>query len=133
MKIAIVGTGYVGLVSAACLADFGHEVAAFDIDREKIERIKRGELPIYEPGLGALIEEQDLGDFGPLRWDASVIPPIVTRGVLIDLAGARDVVALPAYLLANAPEGALVLFLGAGSITSAAAELARELRAAVLS
>ena len=56
MKIAILGTGYVGWVGAACLADFGHEVAAFDVDQDQIERIEQGALPIYEPGHGALTE-----------------------------------------------------------------------------
>ena len=62
---------------------------------------------------------------------AAIGEPLRALGTEVAYVG--DVVALPAYLLANAPEGALVLFLGAGSITSAAAELARELRAAVLS
>ena len=56
MKVAVIGTGYVGLVSAACLADFGHEVAGFDRDADKIARIDVGQMPIYEPGLGTLVE-----------------------------------------------------------------------------
>ncbi len=55
MKIAMIGTGYVGLVSAACFSDFGHDVVAFDIDDAKIDRLRRGELPIYEPGLDSLV------------------------------------------------------------------------------
>lgn len=50
------GTGYVGLVASACLSDFGHRVTALDIDEERIERLKNGELPLYEPGLSKLIE-----------------------------------------------------------------------------
>ena len=56
MKVAIVGSGYVGLVSGACFADFGHEVVCIDKDESKIERLLRGVMPIYEPGLDALVE-----------------------------------------------------------------------------
>jgi UDPglucose 6-dehydrogenase len=55
MRIAMVGTGYVGLVSGACFSDFGHDVVCVDKDAGKIQRLTRGELPIYEPGLEALI------------------------------------------------------------------------------
>ncbi len=55
MKIAMVGSGYVGLVSGACFADFGHEVVCIDRDPTKIARLNEGEMPIYEPGLGALV------------------------------------------------------------------------------
>ncbi|MFV0335163.1 MAG: UDP-glucose dehydrogenase family protein [Tropicimonas sp.] len=56
MKIAMIGTGYVGLVSGVCLSDFGHEVICVDKNPTKIEMLERGEVPIYEPGLDALME-----------------------------------------------------------------------------
>jgi UDPglucose 6-dehydrogenase len=56
MKIAMVGSGYVGLVSGACLADFGHDVICIDKDPAKIERLLAGEMPIYEPGLDELVQ-----------------------------------------------------------------------------
>jgi UDPglucose 6-dehydrogenase len=55
MKIAMIGSGYVGLVSGACLADFGHEVVCIDVDAQKIEALQRAEVPIYEPHLDALV------------------------------------------------------------------------------
>lgn len=55
MKIAMIGTGYVGLVSGVCFSDFGHDVVCVDKDPAKIEKLNRGETPIYEPGLEALM------------------------------------------------------------------------------
>lgn len=55
MRIAVVGTGYVGLVAGACFADIGHTVACIDTDPRKIEKLERNEIPIYEPGLDEVV------------------------------------------------------------------------------
>src|ERR1700753_3364895 len=55
MRIAMIGTGYVGLVSGACFSDFGHHVTCVDKDAGKIDALKRGEIPIFEPGLDVLV------------------------------------------------------------------------------
>ncbi|MCW0014659.1 2-dehydropantoate 2-reductase N-terminal domain-containing protein, partial [Burkholderia pseudomallei] len=55
MKVTIIGTGYVGLVTGACLADIGNEVLCIDVDRRKIDTLLAGGVPIYEPGLQDVI------------------------------------------------------------------------------
>jgi len=55
MRIAMIGTGYVGLVSGACFADFGHHVTCIDKDKDKIAALERGVMPIYEPGLAEMV------------------------------------------------------------------------------
>src|SRR3984885_8001393 len=54
MRIVMVGAGYVGLVSGACLADFGHEVVCVEVDENKVVSLREGRVPIYEPGLSEL-------------------------------------------------------------------------------
>ena len=56
MHIAMIGTGYVGLVSGACFADFGHHVTCIDKDAAKIDKIRAGVMPIWEPGLESLVK-----------------------------------------------------------------------------
>ena len=51
MNISVLGTGYVGLVTGSCFADLGNDVTCIDIDKEKIDALKSGRVPIYEPGL----------------------------------------------------------------------------------
>lgn len=60
MKISIIGAGYVGLVTSACLAELGHEVTVMDIDDKKIAKLNRGIVPIHEPGLSRLVEKNNL-------------------------------------------------------------------------
>src|SRR6187401_2528433 len=57
MRIVMVGTGYVGLVSGACFAQFGHDVVCVDKDAGKIDRLRQGEIPIYEPGLDRMVAD----------------------------------------------------------------------------
>ena len=56
-RIAVIGTGYVGLTTGACFAHLGHEVICADIDADKVDRLNRGEIPILEPGLDRVVEE----------------------------------------------------------------------------
>ena len=57
MRIAMIGTGYVGLVSGACLSEFGHDVVCIDKDASKVETLKSGGIPIYEPGLDDVVAD----------------------------------------------------------------------------
>ena len=56
MRVTVIGSGYVGLVAGACLAEAGNDVVCVDSDAAKIERLERADLPIYEPGLQPLVE-----------------------------------------------------------------------------
>src|SRR3989338_6080441 len=80
MTIAVVGTGYVGLVSAACFAELGHTVYAIDIDEKKIAMLREGKSPIYEPGLEELIK-QGLTN-GRLRFETDITVALPTAQVI---------------------------------------------------
>ncbi|HJV11527.1 MAG TPA: 2-dehydropantoate 2-reductase N-terminal domain-containing protein, partial [Burkholderiales bacterium] len=56
MNVTVIGTGYVGLVTGACLADAGNHVFCLDIDENKVARLNRGEIPIFEPGLEPIVK-----------------------------------------------------------------------------
>src|SRR5688500_17095664 len=70
MNVTVIGTGYVGLVTGACLADTGNNVFCLDLDREKIRRLSEGEIPIFEPGLEAIVRRNEQA--GRLRFSTDV-------------------------------------------------------------
>ena len=70
MRVGVIGAGYVGLVTAACLAELGHDVTCIDTDAAKVARLKAGEMPIYEPGLEALVGAN--GARGRLRFATDI-------------------------------------------------------------
>jgi len=74
MRVAMIGTGYVGLVSGACFADFGHHVICVDKDADKIAALSRGDLPIYEPGLEPLVQSNVRE--GRLRFATGLAGPV---------------------------------------------------------
>lgn len=85
MKIAMVGSGYVGLVSGACFADFGHEVVCIDKDESKIALLDQGIMPIYEPGLDALVETNVKA--GRLSFTTSLAEGIKGAGAIFIAVG----------------------------------------------
>ncbi|MEM8994746.1 MAG: UDP-glucose/GDP-mannose dehydrogenase family protein [Acidobacteriota bacterium] len=74
MKICVVGSGYVGLVTGACLADFGMDVTGVDKDESKVERLRAGEIPIFEPGLATIVRKNM--EQGRLRFTTDLGPAI---------------------------------------------------------
>lgn len=85
MQLAVVGTGYVGLVAGAGFADFGNDVACVDVDAGKIARLQRGEVPIYEPGLDALIASNSKA--GRLKFSTDVAGAIRNAEVVFIAVG----------------------------------------------
>jgi len=85
MHIAMIGSGYVGLVSGACLADFGHDVTCVDKDEQKIEALRRGHIPIFEPGLEELVAKNIRE--GRLNFTVDVAEPVRTAEAVFIAVG----------------------------------------------
>jgi UDPglucose 6-dehydrogenase len=85
MNIAMIGTGYVGLVSGACFADFGHTVTCVDLNGDKIAALQRGEIPVFEPGLEQLAAENAAS--GRLRFSTELAPAVAAADVVFIAVG----------------------------------------------
>ena len=85
MRITMVGTGYVGLVSGACFADFGHQVTCVDKNAEKIAALRRGEIPIFEPDLDRLVEANTRA--GRLRFSTELAVPVAESDAVFIAVG----------------------------------------------
>lgn len=88
MRIAVIGTGYVGLVSGACFADFGHDVTCADLDETRIDALQRLEIPFYEPGLSEVVERNVTA--GRLRFTTSIAEAVTPAAVIFLAVGTPE-------------------------------------------
>jgi UDPglucose 6-dehydrogenase len=112
MRVVIIGTGYVGLVSGACFAEFGAEVTCVDVDAQKVARLRNNEIPIYEPGLEALVAKNVRDKRLSFTTD------------LAEVAGAADLVFIAVGTPSRRGDG----FADLSYVYEAARQLAGELR-----
>jgi len=110
-KVGVIGTGYVGLVTAACLADLGNQVICVDNDRKKLENLKKGIIPIYEPGLEALISKNKRAK------------RIVFSNSIKEAAGKSEIIFICVGTPANADGGADL-----SAVEKVAADIARAMK-----
>ena len=85
MRITMIGSGYVGLVSGACFSDFGHEVTCVDLDESKIDGLRQGQIPIYEPGLEDLVASNAAA--GRLSFTTELAPAVADADVVFIAVG----------------------------------------------
>jgi UDPglucose 6-dehydrogenase len=85
MNVTVIGTGYVGLVTGACLADAGNSVFCLDLDTKKIERLNRGEIPIFEPGLEAIVKRNEQA--GRLRFSTDIAASVAHGDIQLIAVG----------------------------------------------
>ena len=87
MRIAVIGTGYVGLVTGTCFAETGNDVTCVDVDAAKIERLRQGQIPIYGPGLTELVESN--APDGRLHFTTDPAAAVEPGGLIFLAVGAR--------------------------------------------
>ena len=85
MKIAVVGTGYVGLVTGTCFAEMGNDVWCVDVDTQKIENLEQGIIPIYEPGLSEMVKRNH--EMGSLRFTTRIRDALKTSEICFIAVG----------------------------------------------
>src|SRR5689334_19308921 len=85
MNVTVIGTGYVGLVTGACLADAGNHVFCLDVDENKIARLNRGEIPIFEPGLEAIVKRNE--EAGRLKFSTDIMASVAHGDIQLIAVG----------------------------------------------
>ena len=85
MKVSVIGTGYVGLVTGTCLSDYGNDVYCVDVDAGKIENLKKGIISIYEPGLNVMV--QNNYEAGRLKFTTDIQEALINSNICFIAVG----------------------------------------------